>query len=71
MNFGMKMNVDQTKTMLVSRRDVRPHAKIRIDRQLIEEASRFTYLGQLITADGKYEEEMKRRIGQARSAYVI
>ena len=66
MDFGMGVNVDQTKTMLVSRRDVRPHVKIHIDGQLIEQVSRFTYLGQLITEDGKYEEEIKHRIGQAR-----
>ena len=55
--------------MVVNRKNVRQHAKIYIDGQLIEQVSRFTYLGQLIMEDGKCEEEIKRRIGQARSAF--
>ena len=65
----MKINVKKTKTMVVNRKNVRQHAKIYIDGQLIEQVSRFTYLGQLITEDGKCEEEIKRRTGQARSAF--
>ena len=67
--FGMKMNVKKTKTMVVSRKADPPHVKINIEGQTIEQVSRFMYLGQLITEDGRCDEEIKRRIGQARSAF--
>ena len=68
-DFGMKSNVSKTKTIAFSMKDVRLHAKIYIDRQLLEQVSQFTYLGQLITEVCKYEEETKLRIGQARSVF--
>ena len=34
--FGMKINVKKTKTMVVNRKNVRQHAKIYINGQLIE-----------------------------------
>ena len=67
--FGINMNVNKTKTMVVRRKDVIPQAKIYIDGHLIGQVPRFTYLGQLITEEGKCEEEIKRRIGQARTAF--
>ena len=65
----MNMDVNKTKTMVISRKDVIPQAKIYIDCQLIEQVPRSTYLGQLITEEGKCEEKIKRRIGQSRTAF--
>ena len=67
--YGMKMNVKKTKTMVVSRKVDIPQVNINIDGQVIEQVSHFMYLGQLITEDGKCDEEIKRRIGQARLAF--
>ena len=67
--FGMKMNVKKTKTMIVSKKAVVPRVNIELDGQVLEQVSCFTYLGQTITEDGKCDEEIKRRIGQARSAF--
>ena len=39
------------------------------DGQVVKQVSCFTYLGQTITEDGKCDEEIKRRIGQARCAF--
>ena len=63
------MNVNKTETMVISRKDVISQAKIYIAGQLIEQVPRFTYLGQLITEEGKCEKEITRRIGQARTAF--
>ena len=67
--FGMKMNVKKTKTMIISKKAVVPRVNIELDGQVLEQVSCFTYLGQTITEDGKCDEEIKRRIGQARSAF--
>ena len=67
--FGINMNVNKTKTMVVSKKDVIPQAQMHIHGQLIEQVLRFTYLGQLITEEGKCEEEIKRLKGQARTAF--
>jgi len=36
----------------------------------LEQVDRFTYLGSMLTADGKPDEEIKRRIGIAKTAYM-
>ena len=46
-----------------------PRVNIELDGQVVEQVSCFTYLGQTKTEDGKCDEEIKRRIGQARSAF--
>ena len=63
------MNVDKTNIIVVSRKDVRPHAKIYFEGKLIEKVSRFTDSGQLITEDGKFKKEINRQIGEARAAF--
>ena len=67
--FGMKMNVKKTKTMIISKKAV-PRVNIKLDGQVVGHVSCFTYLGQTITEDKKCNEEIKRRIGQARSALI-
>ena len=67
--FGMKMNVKKTKTMIISKKAIVLRVNIELDGQVLEQVSCFTYLGKTITEDGKWDEEIKRRIGQARSAF--
>ena len=67
--FGMKTNVKKTKTMIIGKKAIVPRVNIELDGQVLEQVSCFTYLGQTITEDGKCDEEIKRRIGQARSAF--
>ena len=67
--FDMKMHVKKTQTMVISKKAVVPRVNIELDGQVIEQVSCFTYLGQTITEDGKRDEEIKRRIGLARSAF--
>ena len=68
-NFGMKMNVKKTKTIVASRKTNHPLANIKIEEQTIDQVAQFMYLGQLITDDGKCDEEIKHRIRQARTAF--
>ena len=68
--FGMKMNVKKTKTMVVSRKTEIPKVNITLDGQLVEQVTKFVYLGHLITQNGKCEEEIKRRIEIARKTFI-
>ena len=69
-HFGMKMNIKKTKTMVISRKVETPKVNITLDGQPVEQVERFVYLGQLITENGKCDEEIKRRIEIARTAYI-
>ena len=69
-HFGMKMNVKKTKTMVISRKSERPKVNIKLDGLPVEQVSKFVYLGQLITENGKFEEEISWRIEIARSAFI-
>ena len=48
-HFGMKMNIKDTKTMVISRKVETPKVNITLDGQPVEQVERFVYLGQLIT----------------------
>ena len=67
--FGMKINVKKTKTMVVSRNAVVPRMNIVLDGQRVEQVAHFTYLGQKFTENGKCDDEIKSRIEQARVAF--
>ena len=69
-HFEMKMNIKKTKTMVISRKVETHKVNITLDGQPVEQVERFVYLGQLITENGKCDEEIKRRIEIARTAYI-
>ena len=66
---GLKMNMRKTQTMVISRRGEVPRSNIRIDGSMVEQVDRFNYLGSLISSNGRCEDEIKRRINIAKSAY--
>ena len=66
--FNMKINVQKTKTMVVSRNEGRT-VKIKIDDQEIEQVSNFKYLGSLISEDGRCLIDVKTRIALAKDAF--
>ena len=55
--------------MVVSRKSEIPKVKIHLDGQEVEQVSKFVYLGELITENGKSEEEIRRRIKIARKLF--
>ena len=67
--FNMKMNAKKTKTMIISKVPTANRITISVDGANIEQVSRFTYLGQTITEDGKCEGEIKKRVSIARTAF--
>ena len=49
----MKMNIKQTNIMVISRKIEIPDVKIELDGQEMKQVSKFEYLGELITENGK------------------
>ena len=64
-NFGMKISVNKTKVMKISKYGGRVQCKI--DQEIIEQVSSFVYLGCVISEDGKLEQEVQSRIMKANS----
>ena len=69
-NYGLLMNVKKTKTMVFSKKETVPSVNITINNNMVEQVKSFTYLGQLVTEDGRCEKEVRRRIGIAKSAFA-
>ncbi len=58
--FGMKINIKKTKTMVVRKKPNSPKINIAIDGQHIEQVTSYMYPGSLIE-DWRSEKEIKRR----------
>src|SRR6267154_4358154 len=67
-NYGMKNNVQRTKTMVV-RWDGGGVVNITVDGQRIEQVKSFKYLGLIITEDGRSDVDVKSRIAMAKDAF--
>ena len=66
--FGLEINKRKTFCMTISKRNVSPKCKLEIDGIEIKHVDKFEYLGSLITSDAKSDQEIKRRIGIAKTA---
>jgi DNA-binding protein YbaB len=66
--FNMKINVQKTKTMVVSRKGG-GFVNITIDGQRVEQVKYFKYLGSIITEDGRSLTDIKTRIALAKDAF--
>jgi len=65
----MHINSGKTK-ILVCAREPTINANIYLENQLISQVISFKYLGSLITSDGRSSQEIKQRIGQAKTAFI-
>ena len=65
------MNAKRTKTMVFSKSSNPPNSntRIHIEGKLMEKVQTFTYLGALMTGDGRSEKEIKRRINIAKRTF--
>ena len=55
--------------MAISKRIVSPPCKVEFDGIGIKQVEKFEYLGSIITSDAKSDQEIKRRIGIAKTAF--
>jgi len=67
--YGLEINKKKTKTMVISKATKAPEVDIEIEGEKLEQVNSFTYLGQLITEDGRSETEIKRRIGISKTIF--
>src|SRR4051812_7480277 len=67
-NYGMKINVQKTKTMVV-KWDGGGVVDITVDGQRIEQVKSFKYLGSVITEDGRSHSDVSIRIAMAKEAF--
>ena len=67
--YGMEMNIKKTKGMVVSRKDPVPSINISIEGTPIQQVNNMIYLGYLQSENGKCDDEIKRRIEIARTAF--
>ena len=65
---GLLMNIKKTKAMLLTKDTKEKKVSIHIDHKEVEQVQSFTYLGLLITDDGK-SGEIRSRIGLAKNAF--
>ena len=63
------MNAKKTKTMVFSKSSNLPNTRMHIEAKLIEKVQMFTYLGALMTEDGRSEKEIKRRMNIAKRTF--
>ena len=56
--------------MAVSRLKARPNIRITLNGQEIEQVNQFRYLGSIISEDGKCDVEVRRRIANAKVAFL-
>ena len=54
------MNMKKTKTMVMSKKEEITNMKIKLDGQEVEQVSKFVYLGELITENGKRHKQKNR-----------
>ena len=58
----MKMNAKKTKAMVISTNGNKPTFNIKVDGTAVEQIGSFNYLGQTVSADERYVDEIKKRI---------
>ena len=66
---GLEMNVSKTKTMVISKnKELR--ADIEADEEILEQVEHFKYLGQIVNNEIKSDQEIIKRIAQAKSTFI-
>jgi len=68
-DLHMKMNSKKTKVVVCSRENPRRTIIKLIDNETIEQIEDFTYLGSIVSSDGKCRKEIIKRICQAKVAF--
>ena len=67
---GLFLNIAKSYTMAFSNSSSIPTCQIKVHSKPREQVNSFVYLGNLFTSDGRYEKEVKRRIGIAKTAFT-
>ena len=65
--YNVKMNAKKTKAMVISRNENKPRVNVKVDQTAVEQVGSFNYLGQTVSDDGRWLDEMRKRIGIAKT----
>uniref|UniRef100_A0A8D8S3W4 Craniofacial development protein 2 n=1 Tax=Cacopsylla melanoneura TaxID=428564 RepID=A0A8D8S3W4_9HEMI len=65
---GMRINVGKTKVMKIGKEETR--INITLGGQQLEQVNSFKYLGAIVNSEGNTTEEIRKRIGMAKTAYT-
>ena len=68
--MGLAINCKKTYSLTVSRRKC-PDCKLNVKDKEIKQVDSFTYLGSIITSEGRSETDIKCRIGMAKTAFTV
>jgi len=63
---GLRISKEKTEVMRASSKQ---REKIKLKHEELEDVQSFTYLGSVVTLDGRADEDIKSRIGKARQAF--
>ena len=66
---GLYLNSSKSFTMIFTKSKIIPPCNITVHNKPLKQVESFMYLGSLLTSDARCEQEIKRRIGIAKSAY--
>ena len=66
---GLSINVKKTECMVISKDKTEKRCSLKIGDEMIKQVQRFNYLGSMITKDAKCDQEIRKRIGMAKTAF--
>jgi hypothetical protein len=66
---GLKINIKKTVVMVMSKETKSKTCQLIINGERVKQVEGFSYLGSMITEDGRCEKEIRRRIGIAKQAF--
>lgn len=67
--YGMRLNVEKIKTMKIEKGKHNNSLRIIIENKHLEQVEKYTYLGTIKSSDGRDDEQIRKSIGMARSAF--
>ena len=67
--YDMKVNAKKTKAMVISRNENKLKVHVKVYGTVVEQVGSFNYLGQTVTDDRRCVDEIKKRIGIAKTTF--
>ena len=67
--LGLSLHVKKTYCMVLSKKKKTPKCQLILNGQAMKQVKQFTYLGSILTSDGRCDTKIKRRIGMANKTF--
>lgn len=67
--MGLSLNVKKSECMTTSKNKIPPPCNVNINGEQIKQVFRFSYLGSIITSDGRCDEDIKKRIAPSKQSF--